>query len=187
MAFVKSLTSQSCRESARHSARKQQELNNHSAASNPALWGRSVHPHSQYLQRSTHATAQAQIDGLGSYGFRGATAEGTSTPGVALQASRGAPSLRQLSVSQADHPLSAASEETRAPEVDGRACICLQGNLACGAFSEISLISSWLAGCPFSLARARGVFSAFPDSFVHIVNVTEACRLHLSRSLSRVT
>lgn len=37
VAFVKSLTSQSCRESARPSARRQQELNNHSAASNPAL------------------------------------------------------------------------------------------------------------------------------------------------------
>ena len=86
-------------------------------------------PLARSLWRATRTAAQAQTDGLGLYGS-GATAEGRSAPGVALQGSRSGLDLRQASLSPEDRPGQAASEEKRTQRPDGRGCVCPLGDIA---------------------------------------------------------
>lgn len=79
--------------------------------------------------KATLTAAQAQTDGLGLYGS-GATAEGKSAPGVALQESRSGLPLRQASLSPEDRLGEAASEEKRTQRPDGRGCVCPLGDIA---------------------------------------------------------
>lgn len=84
-------------------------------ASHAVIWARSACQQSLEVNSDGHAGADRWAWSLW---FRGATAEGRSAPGVALQESRSGLPLRQASLSPADRLGEAASEEKRTQRPD---------------------------------------------------------------------